>query len=480
MAITGATGVVNDYLNANDVVSVTVTMNGAVNVTGTPQFALTIGSSTVQANYLSGSGTAALVFTYTILAGQTDTNGVSIPTNALTLNGGTIRDAAGNDATLAHSSVGSDNNYMVDTTGPALTFTTADNSANSLSGTATDANGVTSVVAVRNSDSLLLGQDTSFGGGGSWSIPNSTFVTGNVITATATDTAGNTTSVARTAVDPIILDLDGDGVSFSSIADGAAFDMTADGIVDQVAWNTSNDGILAMDLDGDGVVDDSGELLSQNFNGGGFATGGEALASLDDNGDGIIDADDEAFASLSIWQDTNADSVTDAGELKSLADHGIASITAPASPTNGTIGGQAVIGEGTFTRTDGSIGDYVEVALDTQVGLEPDAAAPAGHAFVIDDLAMVDLIPDYSFDDGDRLDISSLLEGNFGSEASGGNVGDFVRLQQSGDDLVVQVDTDGAADAQTWADAATLPGMGAVGAAINVIFSNDTETTVTV
>ena len=282
------------------------------------------------------------------------------------------------------------------------------------------------------------------------------------------------------AIDPIILDLDGNGFSFSDLSTGVAFDINADGNVDQVAWNTSGDGILAMDIDNDGVIDDGSEIFTPSFAGGSFASGGEALASLDSNGDGVIDADDEAFAKLLIWQDADADGVSDEGELSSLVANGIASIAAPSNPASGEIDGQSVIGEGAFTWADGTTGTYVEVALETALGTEPDTAGPAGQTFVIDDLAMVDLIPDYSFDDGDRLDISSLLEGNFGSEASGSNVGDFVRLQQSGDDLIVQVDVDGAADAQTWADAATLPGLGAVGAAINVIFSDDTETTVTI
>ena len=92
------------------------------------------------------------------------------------------------------------------------------------------------------------------------------------------------------------------------------------------------------------------------------------MASLDDNGDGVIDADDTNFANLSIWQDANANGVTDAGELQSLADHGITSISAPATPASAVIDGQDIVGEGTFTRADGSSGGYVEVALETAFG----------------------------------------------------------------------------------------------------------------
>ncbi|TAN47760.1 MAG: hypothetical protein EPN21_16615 [Methylococcaceae bacterium] len=75
-----ATGLQNSTLNAGDVVSITVTMSQAttVNTTGgTPQLALTIGDAVVQASYASGSGSTALLFNYTIQAGQIDANAAS-------------------------------------------------------------------------------------------------------------------------------------------------------------------------------------------------------------------------------------------------------------------------------------------------------------------------------------------------------------------------------------------------------------------
>ena len=123
VAITAATGIQNNTLNAGDVVTATVTMSGATTVDttgGTPQLALNIGGATVQANYAGGSGSTALTFTYTIQSGQTDANGISIDANSLSLNGGTLKDAAGNDATLTHSLVFDNGSYMVDTTAPTF------------------------------------------------------------------------------------------------------------------------------------------------------------------------------------------------------------------------------------------------------------------------------------------------------------------------------------------------------------------------
>ena len=167
------------------------------------------------------------------------------------------------------------------------------------------------------------------------------------------------------AADPIILDLTGDGYAFGA---SALFDINADGAADKVAWNSSNDGILAVDLDGNGTIDSGSEIFTPGFGGGNFANGVAALASLDDNGDGVIDANDAAFAKLLVWQDANADGVSDAGELSGLADHGIASIATGAAHANDTIDGQAVTARGSFTRTDGSKGEYIEAQLDTQLG----------------------------------------------------------------------------------------------------------------
>ncbi|EJL89222.1 hypothetical protein PMI15_00659 [Polaromonas sp. CF318] len=112
-------GVQNNTLNANDIVTATVTFSEAVTVTGTPQLALNISGSTVQANYVSGSGGTELTFTYTILAGQTDANGIAVAANSLALNSGTIKDSASNDAVLTHTALADSASFKVDTTAPA-------------------------------------------------------------------------------------------------------------------------------------------------------------------------------------------------------------------------------------------------------------------------------------------------------------------------------------------------------------------------
>jgi hypothetical protein len=114
VAFTSAIGAESNTLGTGDTLDITVTMSEVTTVTGVPQLALVVGSGAGAANYLSGSGTSSLVFRYTAVLGDTDTDGISMLADQLSLNSGTMADAAGNAATLSHSAVAADSNYMVD------------------------------------------------------------------------------------------------------------------------------------------------------------------------------------------------------------------------------------------------------------------------------------------------------------------------------------------------------------------------------
>jgi DNA/RNA endonuclease G (NUC1) len=79
-----------------------VTFTEPVFVIGTPVVPVTLNSGSVQAAYVSGSGTATLQFQYTIASGDADNDGVTTGSSIL-LNGGSIKDAAGNNAATAVS-----------------------------------------------------------------------------------------------------------------------------------------------------------------------------------------------------------------------------------------------------------------------------------------------------------------------------------------------------------------------------------------
>ncbi len=96
----------NGTYKVGDVISVQVNFGENVTVAGTPQLTLETGSTDRVVNYASGSGTNSLTFTYTVQAGDSAADLDYISSNALGLNGGTIRDAAGNDAILSLAAPG--------------------------------------------------------------------------------------------------------------------------------------------------------------------------------------------------------------------------------------------------------------------------------------------------------------------------------------------------------------------------------------
>ena len=118
---------------AEDEIEVTVTFSETVEVEGTPQLRLRVGSRTRTGGYLRGTGTAALVFAYEVADGDEDTDGVSIEAGRIALNGGTIEDEAENAAELAHGAVAAQARQKVDGVRPAFVGAAVDGSSLTLS-----------------------------------------------------------------------------------------------------------------------------------------------------------------------------------------------------------------------------------------------------------------------------------------------------------------------------------------------------------
>ncbi|MFK8401434.1 DUF4347 domain-containing protein [Pseudomonas sp. BGr12] len=87
---------------------------------GTPNILVTLdGGGTVLAQYLSGSGSTALLFRLVVSSGQFDSNGISLGSTIQT-GGGTLRDSAGNDINTALNSVASTTGVLVDAVVPTV------------------------------------------------------------------------------------------------------------------------------------------------------------------------------------------------------------------------------------------------------------------------------------------------------------------------------------------------------------------------
>ena len=108
--VTGVTSTTaNGTYKQGDVIVITVGFSEVVNVTGTPQLTLETGDNDAVVNYSSGTGSNTLTFNYTIGSSETSSDLDYKATNSLALNGGTIKDAAGNLATLTLASPGATN-----------------------------------------------------------------------------------------------------------------------------------------------------------------------------------------------------------------------------------------------------------------------------------------------------------------------------------------------------------------------------------
>ncbi|MEY4722510.1 MAG: hypothetical protein RLZZ324_23, partial [Candidatus Parcubacteria bacterium] len=121
----------NGAYRAGQVVSIQVNFSEAVTVTGTPQLTLATGTpSTTAINMSGGSGTSTLTFTYAVASGNHTADLDYSGTTALSLNGGTIKDAAGNNATLTLAAPGtagslsSNKDIVIDTAVPTLAVVT--------------------------------------------------------------------------------------------------------------------------------------------------------------------------------------------------------------------------------------------------------------------------------------------------------------------------------------------------------------------
>lgn len=115
--------------------------------------------------------------------------------------------------------------------------------------------------------------------------------------------------------DPLVINFNGHSAELTQSR--YAFDLNADGVLNEIHFVGPNSGFLALDRNGDGLINDGRELFGA-LSGNGFAD----LARYDEDGNGWIDAADSVFERLLIWsKDENG-----VDRIESLAERGIGAI----------------------------------------------------------------------------------------------------------------------------------------------------------
>ena len=184
---------------------------------------------------------------------------------------------------------------------------------------------------------------------------------------------------------PLVLDLNGDGGRTKSFRAGTQFDLFATGQKVHTGWVSSGDGLLVLDRNGDGVINDGSELFGSATalaNGQKASDGYAALRDLDSNQDGVMNSGDAAFTNLKVWVDADSDGSTDSGELRSLDSLGIRSVSTVATVELSKDNGNLVGLVSSYETTDGNTHAAADVwfVADKAAAMAPDAVAGAGAA----------------------------------------------------------------------------------------------------
>jgi Ca2+-binding RTX toxin-like protein len=168
-----------------------------------------------------------------------------------------------------------------------------------------------------------------------------------------------TFSTYQNHISPLAFDLDNDGIESTGIYDTRVyFDIDGDQFAEKVGWIAPDDGLLALDVNGDGIINDITELFGDDI-----MPAFDKLARHDSNGDGAITAADADYARLKVWRDFDQDGFSDANELFALNDASISikSISLAETPQETYQNENYISGSSSFTRYDNTTSKMYDV-----------------------------------------------------------------------------------------------------------------------
>jgi hypothetical protein len=144
--------------------------------------------------------------------------------------------------------------------------------------------------------------------------------------------------------DPLILDLNGDGIHTTAVGSGVTFNFA--GQKEATGWVGAGDGILVTDKDfGPNTLQGFEGLLPKGFS---AVNGPTGMTAMDSNHDGVLNAKDAAFNDLEVYTFNNG-----VGKLQTLSELNIASIAVGMTEVNQVNNGNLVGLMGSYTTADG-------------------------------------------------------------------------------------------------------------------------------
>ena len=158
--------------------------------------------------------------------------------------------------------------------------------------------------------------------------------------------------------DPLVINFDGDVANVSD--QKFYFDLDCDGKEDEISTLGSGSGFLALDINGDGKINDGSELFGTSSGDGFFD-----LSKYDTDGNGWIDEADEIFDRLQIW----VPSEDGEGTVYKLKDMGVGAICLQNVSTDFSLQGEsgalngAIRRSGIFLMESGDVGTIQHVDL---------------------------------------------------------------------------------------------------------------------
>jgi hypothetical protein len=173
------------------------------------------------------------------------------------------------------------------------------------------------------------------------------------------NTSGNSTD-QKYGPQPILLDLDGDGVQITELNRSTKFIDGGEGLLHRTAWAAAGNGVLFFDPDGRNAITEKRQYVFTEWNP--TASGDlEALRSVwDTNGDGKLTAADTEFAKFKVLV-TNADGTT---TVQTLTQLGVTEINLTADTTYiESLDGSLITGQTTYLRGNDTTGTVVNMVL---------------------------------------------------------------------------------------------------------------------